>query len=742
MVVLPGWLADDRASAPCGCSCPHVHPTGGARRDYPWARSLGLFRVAEALFPLVALACSRATAPEAAAADAYEEEDDQTHAGTYRTIATAARAPAPACVAWILNRKYRDRLVGEKIAEGWHMEGERLRAVKEASAVVLGLCLGGHVDEAAAMLGGGDYGSSSAGASGSGSGAGSLPALWDGREVVRWRNAFPRGSESDMDNMEERGNTLTEKVRVYLKSSSGAHRIMEKVCESGNLKAVRWFLECVMRVPERDSVNEGLWLLYTPMKSAMFTGNMEVFKWILEKYNLSNLPNGVGPALLAVCARGLSPGSYQWFAGKFSLDLNRERVIANLLTNRHCTSVEDIRWLEDYIIEFGVADYILNSGVTNADVAKWALKTSPLIPAEDTYNRLCQEVGDVEFLQWLTTEKSFTPTPATFSSVCSTSNKRALSFAKWLSTRVTLQPLDIRIAFIGALQYNNIEVAEWLEATFHVMDTLNLTAESADTLPGVCQEFNTDIGAAGLKWFLQHLSNPSAISDTSIHDALSALHQFYRGPSSMLVLLDAFPAYQLHTDLELYEKIVDYFMKSDLKSLQHFYRRVGSSAASLWTPEFISKHLPSSRGLVFCSKIVKWVVCKFNLQYTDIKVHDNYLLFCLLSRKKNRCAQWLLYHFDIPLTDIIQMMQKWCPQAVFGIDLAGWQVILSRYHPAIDGDMILKHFMPLITMSPHIATYTMHRYRSPTMQECREALAGRNSSALAPEVKLWLGLPL
>ncbi|KAH3722655.1 hypothetical protein Pelo_18639 [Pelomyxa schiedti] len=702
------------------------------------------------MFPIVALACCRATA----SSEDGEGDGGRRHAGTYLTIATAARAPAPSCIAWILNRKYRSRHGGaaapnlpakagsgsnkgsrEKHAE---TECERLRAVKEASAVLLGLCLGGHVEAAGAMLGcgggGGDYGT---GGTGDGAAAGSLPALWDGREVVRWKNAFRCGDGVISD----RTNTLEYRVREYVKASCGMHTFVGSVCAAGNLRAVRWVFESVMRIPVRNAAKEALWILYSPMMSALRSGNMEVFKWMIEEFNLENLPQRVASDLFGWCERGFGPGNCQWFAEKFSISLSKDKVIGTLLQNQHFTSVEDLVWLESDAIELQLPSCILRS-ISNPVAAKWALKTSTVDPTESDYNRLCQNMGDVEFLQWIITEKSFTPTPATFSSACSTSNKRGSSLARWLSTRVTLQPLDIQNALVAAIRFNNTEVAEWLEATFHVMDTVNLTPENAgDTLVEICEGFDSFAeSTAGLKWFVQHLSKPSTITETSIHAALSALqqHSYYRGPSSVLVLLDTFPACQLHTDKELFENIVSYFLQHDLKCLQHLFQCVGSSSASLWAP-LVAKALTSSTVPLSSSKLVKWVVCKFNLRYKNIKVGDNCLLFKLLSRNKNRCAQWLLYYFDVPLMDIIQMTKRWCHTTAFHIDLTGWQIILARY-PTIDVARIRKHFMTLVTMSPHVAMYTRHKYGTPTEAKCRIVLAGRYSSTLPREVKLWLGL--
>ncbi|KAH3705891.1 hypothetical protein Pelo_19561 [Pelomyxa schiedti] len=174
------------------------------------------------------------------------------------------------------------------------------------------------------------------------------------------------------------------------------------------------------------------------------------------------------------CLRGDSPGDSRWFIEKkCPVPIDKEETVHALLRNAHA-SVEDCQYFEaDIHSVLGESDVILKE-VRNADVAKWVLTTLPLNPSQETLNSLCGNLGNVEFAQWLVTVKKLAPTPESFVLACKSSGlSSSSSLAKWLSTRVTLTPSDITKGLINALLKSNIEVAEWLDVTFHVMDYIN-----------------------------------------------------------------------------------------------------------------------------------------------------------------------------------------------------------------------------------------------------------------------------
>ncbi|KAH3722911.1 hypothetical protein Pelo_18382 [Pelomyxa schiedti] len=184
MVVRPGWLDNDNDD----------DDDEQSRYVNEMCRNTDLFRVGEAMFPLVGVVCSRAIA-------LCRSRCGCRGSSRYSVIASAASVPASHCVAWLINNRdwcFRNdphtnnngtrnvalpptpktTVTNETISSShrggtttrdW---GESLSAVKEVVAALMGLCIGGHLLMAKAMLG---FGASDGG-----------QCLWDGWGVVGW----------------------------------------------------------------------------------------------------------------------------------------------------------------------------------------------------------------------------------------------------------------------------------------------------------------------------------------------------------------------------------------------------------------------------------------------------------------------------------------------------------------------------------------------------------------------------
>ncbi|KAH3723350.1 hypothetical protein Pelo_17946 [Pelomyxa schiedti] len=266
---------------------------------------------------------------------------------------------------------------------------------------------------------------------------------------------------------------------------------------------------------------------------------------------------------------------------------------------------------------------------------------------------------------------------------------------------------------VQALCWNNTEVAEWLEGTFHAMELIASTPKMLEyTLEMLCHGYIYNI--AGLRWFIEHVSHAS-LSHTAIHGAISeALGN--KLPNYVALVLESFPQFVPASDPDQFQKIAVKFMKSNMIALQHLFQSVGDDSSPLLTPEFVAQCLACDSFQPESSKIVKWVICKFNLQYNHIKSNNNALLCKLLHSRKNGCVQWLLESFDIPLTDITLMASN--PGAGRFIDLVGWK-LLERHYPTIDAAMIRSYFIPMISRSPHVAIHTIHSFGI-TLDEFRD----------------------
>ncbi|KAH3723133.1 hypothetical protein Pelo_18162 [Pelomyxa schiedti] len=215
MVVAPGWL-DSLANSYWCCG------------------EVDVFSVAEAMFPLVALACRRVLALPRT----LKGNDP---GSKYGVITLAARAPAPSCIAWISNHREQPTTTTAAAATitasqvRWNQQDQIRRqnlAVKEVAATLSGLCMGGHVQAARSLMGG-DYDGDSS--------RGTLPMLWDGRRVAtRWVAAD--GYVDDVTDCGG-GGELRRKVIEYVRAScESKHSILGNVCESENVELAKWLL--------------------------------------------------------------------------------------------------------------------------------------------------------------------------------------------------------------------------------------------------------------------------------------------------------------------------------------------------------------------------------------------------------------------------------------------------------------------------------------------------------------------
>ncbi|KAH3731890.1 hypothetical protein Pelo_17275 [Pelomyxa schiedti] len=387
MVVRPGWLDGDSSSK---------------RKDEKnGCRNLDLFRVGEAMFPLVGVVCSRATAL-----------CRTRNASRYSVLTSAASVPAPRCVARLVNN-FRSAAVvrgdrraqkvpftvpkGESGTAAVRGDGignlvvacdrwDSLCSVKEVVAALLGLCIGGHLRMAQAMLG-------SCGDGGDGRDVFTSPKLWDGLgfSVTGWGEATP-----------DVRNRLRERVIEYVRAECGNANFLPRVCVSGHLEVVSWLVNNVIGIDCYKNEAPSLLWVYTSLRSCI-RGKIEVFNWLFDKFNLAALGNSsVFHALYSCCAAGKFPGHIWWCVEKFPVSLDPDRVIGFLFPNKHSTA-EDCQRLEAAIREGGVGFWnaVLQS-IQKVDVAKWLLTVFPFHePDEDVLDCLCQNTGDVEFVQWL-----------------------------------------------------------------------------------------------------------------------------------------------------------------------------------------------------------------------------------------------------------------------------------------------------------------------------------------------------
>ncbi|KAH3732584.1 hypothetical protein Pelo_16586 [Pelomyxa schiedti] len=612
------------------------------------ARGVDAFAAAGAMFPLVALVCSRSLRIAAA--------ESRPH---HRPLWAAAKAGSPSCVAWIVAHHRR----------GAHGAGGAARSttVKEAAWVLCGLCASGNVEAARCMFGDGvDRGA-----------GGTFPrSLWDGYRVPEWcHDADPAGLSENVASEVLEGATI------------GA-------CASASVEAVKWLASALGIRGDESS-----WALLPLLKMALVWGNMDVAKWIEGECDL---------------AKSEAPENVKWCVENFPKLPPDCGLLSSAMRNKRGT-VELCEWLRAQFPEEEIHEYVLRS-VKNASIGKWALSTALVEPSPSILNETCQSIAEVEFVEWLITERHFTPTEATFLRVCSTA-KGGCSLPRWLSTRVKLGPADIQSSLECALRWNNTAIADWLESTFGVMGTVNSQPDAPGAmLDQICQEFGDyKDGLDGLMWFLQHLTHPDQISAPEVHKAITSALGYFR-LNFVLHLLEVFPNCKPQaSDTKLLESLLSIFVRWGHAKLQ---KLATLCDCSLFTREMVITRMTGEPFRAFSSKSVKWAITQFHLEDVHIKRNHNSLLYSILLRKKISCVEWLIDSFGITMDEVIEMFEHWLPnRGFFDIDLQEWKLIVRKF-PKIDADVIRRHLMPVAVHSPSIATFTMSKFGI-TMEEMR-----------------------
>ncbi|KAH3766693.1 hypothetical protein Pelo_1454 [Pelomyxa schiedti] len=663
-VVAPGWLGDSYLHA--------REPTVDVAVD--------VFRAAGAMFPLVALACSRVLRRIA------EENGSRS-----RAVWAAGMAGSGSCVSWIVSHHHPRRGDPQHNGEG----GRRRRStVKEAGWVLCGLCDSGNVAAARSLFGGG----------GGGAAGGNSTS----------------GSESD--GVGELRNDVLE----YVKSGCGV--------KGGhgwrNLEGAKW-LASALGVGAGDS-----WVFPAVMRMALRRGCMDVAKWVVSEFDVvEKFPT---PVMFGVCTSGDAPENVKWCVENFPSVTSGSYLLSNLIRNERCT-VELCQWLRDQFPE-GVINAYTFASIRDASVGKWALSTSPTLPRNEILNRMCKSIGNVSFVEWLVTERNFTPTAETFFTVCSTP-RGGSGLPQWLSTRVKLSPADIQVSLERALRSNNTAIADWLEGTYGVMGAVNSHPEAPGAmLVEICREFGDyEDPVDGLIWFLQHLEHREKITGASVHEAI-AVALYYCHNNIVLHLLKVFPEHKPQRgDTVILGSLLPRFVESDNFELQRLVTLL--DCCSLFTRDMVTNLITADSFLPTSGKTVKWFIMQFHLEDTDIKLNHNSLLFCLLRRKKINCFEWLIDSFGITLDEVIDMIRFWLPTSrgnSVDIDLQTWKMILHKF-PRIDADVIRKHFMLVAVNSPSVAAFTMHKFRI-TIEEIRcQFQMVEDRLYNDTEFRMWLG---
>ncbi|KAH3758607.1 hypothetical protein Pelo_9518 [Pelomyxa schiedti] len=236
-----------------------------------------------------------------------------------------------------------------------------------------------------------------------------------------------------------------------------------------------------------------------------------------------------------------------------------------------------------------------------------------------------------------------------------------------------------------------------------------------------------------VKWFIEHLSPSIKGSQQFVHDAmLEALKHIHQG--DVAVLLQSFLDFEPQRYPDIFKKLVVETLSTNVKNVQDLLGHGGT----LSTTEFVAECLTSKSFTPSSSKIVKWVICHFRLNYDQVKGDNNALLSKLLGTRKNLCAEWFIDYYNIPLSDIVDMMR----QRLFGIfqtvDLSSWKMLLTRFSGGIEAAMMRDKELLHFTSVRHISGED--NYRDHTVQLLLAKIRRSVATAVTPStdyVEYW-----
>ncbi|KAH3759613.1 hypothetical protein Pelo_8586 [Pelomyxa schiedti] len=326
--------------------------------------AVDLFAAAEALFPLVALACSKVLR--------------EYHQPTYFAVTAAAMANSPSCVAWILSHRHSPTLPDVTItttttatttasasASAYGINAGASRVYKECVAALWGLCRGGHLDSAKSLVERGG---------------------WAG---LRW----PAGE-------------IMEDIRGFLPY----YTLLREPCEGGHVETAKWVISTF-------GIRES-WEFLPAMKAALVNGHGDLAQWMAETYQLPEKWKGphLDPGLGVTCARGKDPMLVKWCLQQFPRDPNLEisRAWVDSYFGIVRTDIPVIRNVE--VFKWAITTFVHNKpkqthmeqacaiGVT--ELIQWLIEEKHATPKPSLFTTACSLKCDLSLVQWLSTKVS------------------------------------------------------------------------------------------------------------------------------------------------------------------------------------------------------------------------------------------------------------------------------------------------------------------------------------------------
>ncbi|KAH3723409.1 hypothetical protein Pelo_17887 [Pelomyxa schiedti] len=630
------------------------------RDDVVWA-----FGVTNALFPLVVLVCKAVA--DAPAVLKYPGDTIEEPHSKHWDVKCAGLAGSPSCISWILRHK------------------SKRNNTRECLSVLWGLCGGGHLEMAKQLV---DAGRSY----GRGGGAGDADLAW-----------WVRGSGA-IEIIDDGQNDVT---------------LMSEVCRGGHLETAKWV---VSKFRIRES-----WELAAPFVAAVAGGKMEVAQWLLGSF-------GVGWAINIL---GFDyPVEEFYFGGnlemlKWLLDVFPETwaleegskarspvPLAVCVMNNHKLTlkerIEAFQWLKSRFHFDQQAIQVIYSWTERVESLKWLMETHGAQPTGTTMSQWWWEPEGVESVEWLVEHFPMAVTPTTFVEACA-NIKDDLHCIQLLSQGVDLTPTITEKALLCALRHCRVQVANWLEATFHVMEkNVGADPEKANsTLIDLCKSYEHPRDTRGIKWLFQHIP-VSTIEESTVSTVLC-----HSRSSVLSFLMSLFNISGLtHSDDNI-NKIVE-------TTLTHGWNPLIAQIISQGYLKYY--HVTFYHGVINCSKAFKRLFDELHIAETHFSTHM--VLLELVNTGHTGLTEWFIKRVNVTSDQLPETTP---------VSFQMWKMLLHVFPDMTGQKLLTGNLRFALVLSPTHAEHAM-RNHGITLAGITPLLLDLLPSPILnplPETRLW-----
>ncbi|KAH3764652.1 hypothetical protein Pelo_3487 [Pelomyxa schiedti] len=602
-----------------------------------------LMGVAEALFPLVPLACRVVATTTLADDDGPGVTPEATHSiiktSRYFGLECAGVAGSQKCAEWIV-----------KAHRGGSRDSNYIENKKECLTVLRGLCLGGHIGLAQKFV--------------------------DGTNSVFPSLRWPVNDPDMQDDLREMAGA---------KSQS----LLHAACTGGNLEVVKW-------VMSRFGVGKAGWELVQPFEAAVRRGHLDVVKWLASS---TGAVDACKSDLVQKQYRGqIDPQALSSLLASPNLEVVKlcmelfgvpekgkgqvlTRIIQCFPWNGREFDEECCAWVKE-TLAVEPADHPPLGSLPNSESLRWVINSFSLQPRMWDLCNACKVAEDDDLISWLL--KSFPRsiggvTGVTLCDACR-NRKDSVPVVKAVLSKLR-EPPNERLKHMClefSLASNNTHIAEWLENTFHVMDNVNSDPKiSSASFYGIST--GNKNCKKGAKWFLSRVKRHN-ITGKRVLSAIGA--SLKTNIPLALLLLNEFNVCSLNKSQGYtIESLVEW---ANLSQAKQFLSHCNFSS------DFVGFGL-SLCWRVQSGKVVRWLIGQYHLTEEQVKRKHNHLLSTLIAHNKTGCAEWLIQEFHVTVTEFEQMAHSLVPVWKPGTKVSTWKMVL-RVFPEITALRVFEAF--------------------------------------------------